>query len=234
MSDPLVLLPGLLSDARVFAPQIAALSRHLPIMVLPTGKRDAVEEAASEILETLPSKVSLCGMGLGGVIAIEMLRLAPERIGRLALINTSAQADTPNEAAAREPRIVAAKSGRFLEIVKETFGPAYFHPSPRRTDIVVQMTEMGRAIGAETYLRQERLMQKRKDQQAMLRKSKVPALIVCGASDPTVPVRRHEFLAELMPKGHLALIEGAGMIPTLEQPDVVTTALRSWLNLPPL
>jgi pimeloyl-ACP methyl ester carboxylesterase len=234
MSDPLVLLPGLLSDARVFAPQIAALSRHLPIMVLPTGKHDAVEDAATEILEALPSKVSLCGLGLGGVIAIEVLRLAPERIGRLALINTSAQSDTPNEAAAREPRIVAAKSGRFFEIVKQEFGPANFHPSTRRTDIVVQMTEMGRAIGAETYVRQERLMQKRKDQQALLRKSMVQALIVCGGSDPTIPVRRHEFLAELMPKGHLALIEGAGMVPTLEQPDVVTTTLRSWLNLPPL
>ena len=93
---------------------------------------------------------------------------------------------------------------------------------------------MGRTLGAEAYLRQARLMQKRKDQQAMLRKSIVPALIVCGTSDPTIPVRRHEFLAELMPKGHLALIDGAGMIPTLEQPEVVTTALRSWLNLPPL
>jgi pimeloyl-ACP methyl ester carboxylesterase len=234
MSDPLVLLPGLLSDVRVFEPQIAALSRHLPITILPTSKRDNVEEAATEILEALPNKFSLCGLGLGGVIAIEMLRLAPERVRRIALINTSAQADTPNEAAAREPKMVAAKSGRFGEIVKEEFAPAFFHPSSRRTDLVVRMTEMGRAIGAEAYLRQAKLMQKRKDQQAMLRKSMVQALIVCGASDPTIPVRRHEFLAELMPKGHLALIEGAGMIPTLEQPDVVTTVLRSWLNLPPL
>jgi pimeloyl-ACP methyl ester carboxylesterase len=234
MSDPLVFLPGLLSDARVFEPQIAALSRHLPITILPTGRRDTAEEAATEILEALPGKVSLCGMGLGGVIAIEMLRLAPSRIGKIALINTSAQADTPNEAAAREPKMVAAKTGRFGEIVREEFAPAFFHPSPRRTDLVVRMTEMGRTLGAEAYLRQARLMQKRKDQQAMLRKSIVPALIVCGTSDPTIPVRRHEFLAELMPKGHLALIDGAGMIPTLEQPEVVTTALRSWLNLPPL
>ena len=151
MSDPLVFLPGLLSDARVFEPQIAALSRHLPITILPTGKRDTVEEAATEILEALPKKVGLCGIGLGGVIAIEMLRLAPERIGRIALINTSAQADTPNEAAAREPRIVAAKSGRFGEIVREEFAPAFFHPSPRRTDLVVRMTGMGRALGAEVY-----------------------------------------------------------------------------------
>ena len=191
-------------------------SRHRPAR--PRGPRPPVTAAAA-------ARTHTAACAHAHALARDVRHLALHPLQRVAV---------DREAAAREPRIVAAKSGRFGEIVREEFAPAFFHPSPRRTDLVVRMTGMGRALGAEVYLRQARLMQKRKDQQAMLRKSMVPALIVCGTSDPTIPVRRHEFLAELMPKGHLALIDGAGMVPTLEQPEVVTSALRSWLNLPPL
>jgi pimeloyl-ACP methyl ester carboxylesterase len=128
--------------------------------------------------------------------------------------------------------IVKVRSGRFTEVIREEIGPATLAPGPYRNEVLDLVMEMARTLGPEVYIRQSRAMQRRKDQQATLRRCKVPALVMCGAHDQIAPVKRHEFMAELIPYAKLCVLEKSGHLPTLEQPDEATAALRSWMDQP--
>ncbi|WP_458790001.1 alpha/beta fold hydrolase [Yoonia sp. MH D7] len=232
MIEPLVLIPPMLCDARVFYAQIAALSATTPMTFVPISQGERIEEMASVILSWLPSKFALAGMGLGGMVAMEILRRAPERVTRVAFIATNAQADTPEVSALREPLIIAAKTGRFDDAIKAETNPAWLAPGPYRMDVLSLVSDMAHDLGAEAYVRQSRAMQRRKDQQNILRKIKQPALVMCGYHDGQNTLRRHEFIAELIPYAKLEVIEDAGHLPTLESPEAVTRALRAWMKQP--
>lgn len=232
MIEPLVLIPPMLCDARVYYAQLATLSAEMPITFAPITGGERMEEMASAILSWLPGKFALVGMGMGGMVAMEILRRAPDRVTRIAFISTSAQADTPEVSALREPMIIAAKTGRFDDAVQTEMNPAWLAPGPFRMDVMSLVTDMAKALGPNVYVRQSRAMQRRKDQQSVLRKIKQPALVMCGAHDGQNSVRRHEFIAELIPYAQLEVIAGAGHLPTLESPDAVTRALRAWLKQP--
>lgn len=232
MTEPLVLLPALLCDARVWAPQFNALSRERPVMVAPLTSGERIEEIASEILSGAPAKFALAGQSLGGVVAMEVLRRAPERVTRLALMGCTPLPVTPQEATTLDERIVAARAGRFEDAVREEFRPASFAAGPGRTEVAAKVMAMARALGPEAYVRQARALQRRKDQQATLRKIRQPVLILCGDQDPVTPVKRHEFMAELIPFAQFQIVYDAGHLPSLEQPTVVTEALRGWMKQP--
>ncbi len=230
--EPLVLVPPMLCDARVFSPQIDGLSRDYPILYAPTHFGERTEEIAGQILDWAPPKFALAGMGMGGAIALEVLRRAPERVNRIALISASAQADTPEAASAREPLIVAARSGRFADVIAQEMNPDYLAPGPLRMAINQMVTDMAHSNGAEAYVKQARAMQRRRDQQLTLRKIKQPAVVICGQEDTLLPVRRHEFMSELIPYGKLEVIAGAGHLPTLEEPVATNIILRDWMKAP--
>lgn len=232
MIEPLVLIPPMLCDARVFYAQLATLSGTMPITFVPISNGDRIEEMASAILSWLPSKFALLGMGLGGMVAMELLRRAPERVTRIAFISTNAQTDTPEISALREPLIIAAKTGRFADAIRGELNPSWLAPGPYRNDVISLVSEMALGLGPDAYVRQSRAMQRRKDQQSTLRKIKVPALVMCGEHDGQNTLRRHEFLAELIPYAKLDVVENAGHLPTLENPEAVTRALRDWLKQP--
>lgn len=230
--EALVLIPGLMADARLFAPQIEALSRTRAVMVAPATQGERIEEIASELLSQLPQKAAIAGHGLGGMVAMELLRRAPERVTRIALLDTHPLADTPQEAAAREPRIVGAKAGRLADMMREEIWPGALAPGAQRPQIMALVADMAAALGPEVFVRQSRALQRRRDQQGTLRRCKVPALVLCGLHDAICPVKRHSFLAELIPHAVLQVIETAGHLPTLEAPDETTQALRAWLRQP--
>lgn len=230
--EPLVLIPPILCDARVFGPQINAFSRDFPVMITPTTIGERMEEIASNILSWAPGKFALAGMSMGGAVALEMLRRAPERITRLALISASAQGETPQAASAREPLIVAARSGRFTDVIHKELDPNWLAEGPDRLAIANLILDMGQAMGPEGYVRQARAMQRRKDQQSTLRTVKQPTLVMCGQEDTFLPPRRHEFLAELVPYTQLEIVPGAGHLPTLEQPEITNHILRNWMRQP--
>jgi len=119
MAEPLVFLPGMMCDARVWATQLTVLSYERPVTIAPVCTGDRIEEIASGLLSSLPAKFALCGHGMGGVIALELFRRAPERVIRLALLGTNPLSDTPQEAADREPRMIGAKSGRFETMLEQ-------------------------------------------------------------------------------------------------------------------
>jgi len=232
MPDPLVLLPGMMCDARLFAPQINDLSRDHAVMVAPITQGERVEEIASDLLGLLPAKFALAGLSMGGIVAMELLRRAPERITRLALMDTNPLAETPQTAAAYEPMIIGARSGRLDEVLRGFMKPDYLAPGPPRLTVLNQVYEMGRDLGPEVLVRQVRALQRRRDQQPTLRRCKVPTLILCGAYDTLTPLKRHAFMADLIPYAKLEVIDDAGHLPTLEAPEATTAALRAWLKQP--
>lgn len=232
MAEPIVFLPGMMCDARLFGPQIAELSAEYAVTVAPVTRGERVEEIASGLLDEMPQRFALAGQGMGGIVAMELLRRAPDRISRLALINTTPLAETPQEAAAREPQIVRAKAGRLAEVMKTQIKPSDLAPGPYRAEVLELAMHMADTLGAAVFQRQSRALQRRRDQQSTLRKCKVPTLVMCGEHDALAPVKRHSFMAELIPYAELRVLSDAGHLPTLEQPDATTAALRDWMGLP--
>ncbi|WP_299636872.1 alpha/beta hydrolase [uncultured Ruegeria sp.] len=232
MIEPLVLLPGLMCDARLFRPQIEVLSRARPVTVAPISGGERIEEIASGLLDQLPHRFALVGQSMGSVVALELIRRAPERVSRLCLMSTDAQADTPHIAASREDLIVGAQGGRLEEIMRQLVGTDTLAPGPKRIPILNDLLTMANDLGAETFVRQMRALQRRPDQQGTLRRIKAPTLIMCGVHDTLTPVKRHSFMSDLIPGAELKVVENAGHLLTLEAPDAVNNALETWLNIP--
>ncbi len=227
-----MLLPGMMCDARLFGPQIAEMSADTAVMVAPVTQGERMEEIASNLLDQLPKRFALAGLGMGGVVAMEILRRAPDRVTRIALMDTNPLAETPTGAADREPQIVRARSGRLMEAMRDEMRPDTLAPGPQRAEVLELVMDMAETLGPDVFIRQTRAMQRRKDQQATLRKCKVPTLVLCGEYDQICPVKRHAFMAELIPYAKLVILTGSGHLPTLEQPAETTAALRDWMRQP--
>lgn len=232
MPEPLVFLPGLMADLRQFGPQIGAFSAERAVMAAPLVGGERIEEIASSLLDVLPKRSALVGAGLGGMVALEVIRRAPDRVARLALMDTTPLAPTPQQAADLEPRIIRARSGRLAEVMAEEVSVADLVPGPQRAEVQALVADMAQGLGPEAYVRQARALQRRRDQQGTLRRINAPVLVLCGAQNRRYEVKRHSFMAELIPGARLAVIEDAGLLPTLEQPEAVTAALRDWLKMP--
>lgn len=232
MREPLVLLPGMMCDARVFGPQLAALSPDMALTVAPITRGERIEEIASGLLDVLPRRFALAGLSLGGIVAMEILRRAPDRVSRIALMDTNALAETPQSSADLEPIIIKARAGQVRDMVEGMIGGSALAPGPLRAEVTALVEDMALHLGPEILLRQLRAMQRRRDYQSTLRRCKVPALVLCGEHDGLTPVKRHSFMADLIPYGHLTVIEGAGHLPVLEQSDATTDALRDWMRQP--
>ena len=232
--DPILWIPGFMQDARLFLPQIVALGAGRTMQVALATEHDTVEALSVEILSHAPEKFVLVGQGLGGDIALDILRRVPDRVTRLCLIATEPLSEPPQVAAAREARIVAVKAGRLVEIMRDEIPATALADTAWRAEVLDLVRDMAINLGEGVYIRQSRALQRRPDQQKTMRRVKVPALILAGDGDTLVPLRRTEFTAGLMPFGKLHRIENAGHLPTLEQPEAVTAALEAFLTGPVL
>lgn len=232
MIEPLVFLPDFMADARLFRPQVEVLSRERAVTVAPISLGERIEEIASGLLDQLPHRFALAGLGMGGVVALELIRRAPERVTRLCLMATDAQADTPQMAAGREELIIGAQAGRLEEVMRKVVGSDALAPGPQRIPHLNSLLAMALDLGPDVFVRQMRALQRRPDQQGALRRIKVPTLVLCGAHDTLMPVRKHAFMAELIPEATLQTLEHAGHLPTLEAPEIVSDTMRDWLIAP--
>lgn len=226
---PLVLIPGMMCDWRLFAPQLAVLGRR-PVLLAPPTEHDTMEALAAAILVAAPPRFALAGLSMGGIVAMEMLQQAPERVERLALLDTNLRAEAPEVQARRIPQIEKALSGRLRAVMRDEMKPNYLAEGPDRQRILDLCMEMALSLGPEVFARQSRALAARHDRQAALAAFKGPALVLMGAEDRLCPRDRHELMHSLIPQSRLAIVEGAGHLPTLEQPDAVTRELLAWLD----
>lgn len=230
MKDPLVLIAGFMTDARVFMPQLVRFGRDRPVTVYTLGMADSVEKLALEMTPLLPERCAVIGHGLGGNVAVELIRRRPEVISRIALISTDPLPEPLQQVAAEEALVVAAKTGHLADCIAELMPEAALYDAPWRAEIMALVQDMAATLGLDQFVQQLRAMQRRPDQQKTLRKANLPVLILSGAHDRIVPPRRAEFLAGLMPQGCLEIVPEAGHLPQLEQPETVTALLETFLS----
>ncbi len=228
-NDPLLLIPGMMCDARLFSPQIAAFSADRMVAVAPIAG-GTIGEIAQSILATAPSKFALAGLSMGGIVAMEMWAQAPERISRIAFLDTNPKAEHPDFAARREPQIIAAQTGELRRVMRDEMKPNYLADGPNQGAILDLCMAMAERLGPDVFVAQSRALQTRPDQQETLRSITVPALVLCGVADALCPLHRHELMADLIPDATLTTINGAGHLPTLEQPELTNKALELWLT----
>lgn len=229
MSEPLVFLPDILSDARYFGPQLAELSAQHAVTTIPLGASGRMSDLADVVLSQAPAQFALVGAGLGGVVAMEVLARAPERLSRLALISTSPLQESPFDAMAYEPMLVTARAGRLTEVVETLFGVT-------KADVDGQLLpllqDMALNVGLNAFVNQVRALQRHRDMQAVLSKAVCPVQVICGEADSLIPEKRHEVMVEFLTDGELSVVPHAAHVPTLQNPEAVTQILRHWLSRP--
>ncbi|WP_377191754.1 alpha/beta fold hydrolase [Ruegeria meonggei] len=228
---PLVLLPGMMCDARLFGPQIDALSGARPIMTFPLSGPDNVQEMASDLLQTAPPVFALAGLSMGGIVAMEVVRQAPNRVERLALMDTNPLAERAEVKARRAPQMAAVRAGGLRQVMRDEMKPNYLADGPHLGAILDLCMQMATDLGAEVFLRQSQALMERPDQTQTLAAYAGPTLVLCGREDTLCPVERHELIHGLLPHSVLSIIDHAGHLPTLEQPNTTNAALIRWLEV---
>ncbi len=227
----LVLVPGLLCDDRLWRSQVDALSGLAECWIADATRFDTMTAIAENALESAPfERFALAGLSKGGYVALEIVRQAPQRIARLALLDTSARSDAPEQRRRREDFIALAERGRFLGVT-DALLPSLVHPSRLEDSRLVSVVkDMARNVGKDAFIRQERAIMSRSDSRALLTTLSCPALVLCGRQDALTPLARHEEMAAAIPGAALEIIEDCGHLSTLERPDAVNAALRRWLT----
>ena len=167
---------------------------------------------------------------MGGLVAMEIMRQAPERVTHLALIDTNPKAELPEVSIRREPQITRVQAGQLRQVMRDEMKPNYLSEGPNQRAILDLCMAMAEALGPEVFQRQSRAVQHRNDHQDTLRQVKVPTLIMCGEDDTLCPPERHQLMHELVDDSALVIIPGAGHLPTFEQPERSTEALSQWLS----
>ena len=229
-SLPLVLLPGLTCTARLYAPQIAALWPFGQVTVADHRRDDDMAAIAGRILKDAPPRFALAGLSMGGYIAFAMLRQAPERIAKLALLDTSARPNTTEQTAGRNTQIAMAQGGRYGEIPDLSI-PRYLNAKhqhdERLTTIVRQMIA---ETGPEAFVRQQKAIMTRPDSRPLLGSIRCPTLVLVGDSDVATPPELNKEIAAGVPGAKFVTVPDSGHLTTLEQPEAVNAAMSEWLS----
>jgi pimeloyl-ACP methyl ester carboxylesterase len=227
---PLVLIPGMMCDGRLFNPQSAALSGERAIQLAPISAHDNVAALAQDILDNAPPTFAVAGLSMGGIVAMEMMRRSPERIERLALLDTNPLAETDLVRAGRLPQMEKVRNGRLENVMREEMKPNYLSDGPHKSAVLDLCMSMAKSLGPDVFLRQSTALANRPDQTDALRSATVPTLVLCGEDDILCPLARHQLMHQLVPHSTLEVISNAGHLPTLEQPEQTTAALIRWLE----
>ncbi len=227
---PLVFLPGMMCDERLFAPQVAALSADRAVSVPDLSGADTMADLAAGVLARAPARFALAGLSMGGIAAMEVVRQAPGRVAGLALLDTNPLAEADAIRARRAGQMERALSGRLAEVIRDEMAPNYLADPGSGAAILELCLDMALMLGPEVFCRQSLALRDRPDQTTTLAGFDGPALVLCGRADALCPVTRHELMHGLLPNSTLTIIDGAGHLPTLEKPAETTAALRRWLN----
>lgn len=225
-AEPLLLLPGHMCDARLWsAATIPDQFFHADLT-----HDDRIAGMAARALTEGPPRFIAAGLSMGGIVALEIARAAPERLAGLVLIDTNAGADLPERAAARLAHQQGVRDGHLRDIVGEEMKPAYLAAKNRgRQDLLDLLMAMAEDLGAGVFLRQSEAIRTRPDAHAVLGAIACPTLVMCGAEDRLCPPEWHRDMADAIPGARLEVIDGAGHLPPLEQPALFSNLLVTWL-----
>lgn len=226
---PVVLLPGMMCDARLFGPVMGAFAGH-PVLHVPLVSSDDVDGLAHEVLALAPPRFALAGLSMGGIVAMAVLAAAPECVERLALLDTNPRAEAPEMRARRAGQIARAMHGDLAGVMREDLKPNYLAPGARRDDVLDLCMDMALGLGPEVFARQSEALRDRPDRQAVLAAFEGPALVLMGEHDRLCPLERHELMHGLLQGSRLAVVPGAGHLPPLEAPEETAAHLRRWLD----
>ncbi|MDP1671480.1 MAG: alpha/beta hydrolase [Burkholderiales bacterium] len=230
MSQHILLLPGLLNNAELFAAQIPALSAVASVEVGDLTNDDTIGEMATSVLDTAPAnRFVLLGLSLGGYVAFEIMRQAPERVTGLVLMDTTARPDTAEASAARETLIELAKTD--LNAVTEKLLPRLSHPDkmslPNVRGVIHSMAE---SLGEEVFERQQRAIMARPDSRPILKRITCRTLVICGENDLVTPPALSAEISDGIKNAKLEVIHQCGHLSTLDQPEEVNRLLVEWIK----
>jgi pimeloyl-ACP methyl ester carboxylesterase len=228
-SLPIVLVPGLLASARLYRDQIPGLWQFGPVTIADNTRAESMGSIATSILATAPPRFALAGLSMGGYLAFEIMRQAPDRVARLALLDTSARPDLPEQSERRRAQIEKARTGRFDEIPDEQY-PLLVHPD-RLDDAELRQAVrlMAHETGAEAFVRQQTAIMGRPDSRPDLAAIACPTLVLVGDQDRLTPPEYASEIADGIKGADLVVVPDSGHLSTVERPDAVTRALVRWL-----
>ena len=223
----LVLVPGLSCDRHVWQAQIAGLSDIAEISVGDTLKDDSIALMASRVLDTAPDRFAIAGFSMGGYVAMEIWRRAPERVTRLALVDTNARADTEEQVALRRAAIATARARGFEHVLRGSLRQLVAPDCPE--PLFEEVVQMALRVGFGTYMDQQAAIIDRADSLESLGTVTVPAMVMVGEADALTPPRLAEEMVRVLPGAVYEVVAGAGHMAPMEQPEAVNAAFRRWL-----
>ena len=231
--ESLVMLPGMMCDQRLFAPQISVLEQNYEITIPTLDEPNSVEGMALRILNEIKTPTfNLLGLSMGGIVAMSMVGLAPQRVRRLALLDTNHKADSVERIAIRNRQISDVQAGKLRSVIKDEMKPIYLAKSHRKNQVLLNLLiNMAMDMGDESFVTQSIALRDRADQTQTLQNYSGPSLVLCGDEDTLCPTSQHIQMADYLSQTTFREIENCGHISTLEQPDAVNIALQEWLTL---
>jgi len=229
MTATLILLPGLLNDARLWRHQTLALQDRFEVLVGGLSRDDSLGALAERVLAVAPRRFALAGLSMGGYVCMEIMRRSPERVERLALVSTTARPDTPEQTRRRRDAIAVAEAGAFDKIMPTMLPNLLAPASLSNLGITTLAKDMARSIGKDAFVRQQIAIMGRPDSRPSLPAISCPTLVLYGTEDQLIPLDRHQEMADLIPSARLRGVERAGHLCPMEQPEAVTGLLSDWL-----
>jgi len=228
---PVAFLPAPLTTEAFWSPVIARLDGRIDGWIADLTRDDSIAAMATRVLADVPwQRFALAGHSLGGYVALEIMRRAPERIERLALIDTQARPDTLEAIDRRRALIELAQSGRFQEVAERLIPVVFDSVEVVEPALVALHRDMARTVGAEAFLRQQQAIMDRVDSRPALAAIRCPTLVLCGVHDLLTPLDRHEEMAAAIAGAKLVAVPSAGHYSPLERPYEVGFALANWLD----
>ena len=229
MKYPLVFIPGMMCDSRLFQPQINEFSKQYMVCATPASTADTIENISFEILRYLPTKFTLIGLSMGGILAMEIIRKVPERVMKIVLMDTNYKSETSEIKSRRLPQIQLVNEGLLEEVMCQQIKNNYLRKDKQNQEIFHLCLSMANGLGKEIYINQSKALATRKDYKSTLKNIKVPSLIICGEYDRLCPIKVHMEMESLIENSTLEIIPDAAHLPTLEQPAYLNKILCEWL-----